>query len=219
MIMLSDRVEAEGEGKGVIAQPHAHAARTSSSSSSLLRADRERERERAHAPLAERKLRDRGFPWDVIVDHDRWLIAALQGSNHQVRENWRIIADRRESLANLSKGERDSFCIVCNDGVERFTPPAPICTGSICTRQGAAFHPGNILELVRTSKNSCLFILAYFFFFSYIWWISYELEGIIYIFVTLLKREIVVKKIAGSIVSRYLSFFLFVASRRSFCNN
>lgn len=65
MIMLSDRVGVEGEGKGVIAQPHAHEPSPSSARSG------EREGGRgAHAPLAERKLRDRGFPWDVIVDRD-----------------------------------------------------------------------------------------------------------------------------------------------------
>lgn len=65
MIMLSDRVGVEGEGKGVIAQPHAHEP----SPSSARNGEREGGRG-AHAPLAERKLRDRGFPWDVIVDRD-----------------------------------------------------------------------------------------------------------------------------------------------------
>lgn len=207
--MLSDRVGVEGEGKGVIAQPHAHEPSPSSARSG------ERERGRgAHAPLAERKLRDRGFPWDVIVDrddHDRWSIAELQGS--QVGENWRIIADEEKVLPICRRGGfflRRVCGEVCLMTVSSSTRACSSRDPFACTHDGVRLC-GNILELVRTSKNSLIFVR----------WIMKRVGRNIF----LLPREQrgCCEENLGSIIferERDLSFFLFVASRRnSFCNN
>lgn len=208
--MLSDRVGVEGEGKGVIAQPHAHEPSPSSARSG------EREGGRgAHAPLAERKLRDRGFPWDVIVDrddHDRWSIAELQGS--QVGENWRIIADEEKVLPICRRGgilfatsvRRGVF----NDSVELH--PRLLVQGSICvhTRRDAA-----LWEYFGISSNEQKF--------AYFCTMDYETSWMEYILVTSWTERLLWREAWKHHLREREGFkFLLIISSfssNSFCNN